>query len=492
MHSQRKISKNMVMLVIAMIVFSADGVLLISHINVPQIQNSQSHEIIEHRSTSYWAKSYGTSDYDDFYSAVPTNNGYAITGTYSGNVSLTAIDDDGGVSWAKSYYMENSPTIGRSIGVTSSGQYTIAGSLYNGNDQDALVMMTTSNGNVKWVKKLSTSYDDMFYGSMVTGDDGNLLLGFEGGNGYDSVYVVKMDTSGNIIFDKAYSSNIDGNDMSGEAYSAVEVSDGYVIAALMRKGDTGITNVVVFKTDPNGLVQWAKEYNTTKDEHNVVIDKTSEGGFIVGATSEAFSATYDAWVMKLDSSGNIVWQYAYNTGDTDFIKSVRQTSDGGYVVAGYTDANGGGYRFWMMKLNSDGDIVWQKTYGGSNFDYSTDVHETSDGGYILFGDTYSFGAGERDGWVVKTDSNGYIDFNVDSNATIKDTSATKKATSVSPWSFDLSSESPSITVSTPQVTTNSIDPDVKTQSDSTIPEMSIVAVPIAAVAIVALLRRSEH
>ena len=68
-----------------MIVFSADGVFLISHINVSQIQNPQSHEIIEHRSTSYWAKSYGTSDYDDFYSAVPTDNGYAITGTYSDN-----------------------------------------------------------------------------------------------------------------------------------------------------------------------------------------------------------------------------------------------------------------------------------------------------------------------------------------------------------------------------------------------------------------------
>ena len=104
--------------------------------------------------------------------------------------------------------------------------------------------------------------------------------------------------------------------------------------------------------------------------------------------------TYDLLVLKLNPDGTVAWQKTYGGSQSDYAYSIQQTSDGGYIVAGGTVSFGaGGSDFWILKLDSDGSVAWQKTYGGLNDDYAQSIQQTSDGGYIVAGNTHSSGAG---------------------------------------------------------------------------------------------------
>jgi predicted secreted protein len=121
-------------------------------------------------------------------------------------------------------------------------------------------------------------------------------------------------------------------------------------------------------------------------------------------------------VMKLDSNGNIQWQKTYGGPGHDWAYDVEETQDGGYIVGGGTGSFGaGGWDMWILKLDSHGNVQWQKTYGGRgvgidglNVEYVHDLAKTSDGGYIVVGGTTSYGAGDRDIWVLKLDSQGNV------------------------------------------------------------------------------------
>jgi hypothetical protein len=113
------------------------------------------------------------------------------------------------------------------------------------------------------------------------------------------------------------------------------------------------------------------------------------------------------YLVKLDSSGNVVWTKTIGGSSRDEAYSIVQSSDGGYVVAGYTRSFGAGEDdFYVVKLDSSGNVVWTKTIGGSSYDYAYSITQTSDGGYIVAGRTESFGAGYWDIYVVKIDGSG--------------------------------------------------------------------------------------
>ncbi len=117
---------------------------------------------------------------------------------------------------------------------------------------------------------------------------------------------------------------------------------------------------------------------------------------MAGYTSSFGAGRYDAWVIKLDASGNVQWQKTYGGRNLDEAKSIQQTSDGGYIVAGETWSFGAGGRdAWVIKLDAKGNVQWRKTYGGKYEDRAKSIQQTSDGGYIVAGETWSFGAGGR-------------------------------------------------------------------------------------------------
>ncbi|MCI0617233.1 hypothetical protein L0244_30015, partial [bacterium] len=156
---------------------------------------------------------------------------------------------------------------------------------------------------------------------------------------------------------------------------------------------------------------WSRTFSGVNSEYGSSIQTTSDGGYIVAGGSSSFGAgSFDAWVLKLDSSGSIQWQKAYGGATVNKeAKSIEPTADGGYIIAGFSDwYNSGANDFWVFKVDSSGNKLWEKTYGGNGDDYVRSVKTTSDGGYILGGYTYSFGAGDVDAWILKLDSSGNV------------------------------------------------------------------------------------
>lgn len=158
-----------------------------------------------------------------------------------------------------------------------------------------------------------------------------------------------------------------------------------------------------------GFRTWAALYGGITGEEMEGIWATSDGGSIVAGITESYGEPDgDAWLVKLDAYGEIEWQKVYGGAKADMLIDVRQTSDGGYIAAGWTESYGQGQAdFWVVRLSATGGIQWQKTYGGTGIEQAWSIEPVSTGGYIVAGGTTSFGAGGADYWVLKlTDTGG--------------------------------------------------------------------------------------
>lgn len=196
----------------------------------------------------------------------------------------------------------------------------------------------------------------------------------------------------------------------GSARSLVKTSDGgYVIAGYTASGTSGVDFQMV-KTDPSWNTQWSKSYareGASDDLANCVF-QTSDGGYALAG----IAGSNDFWLVKTDSTGTAQWNKTYGGINTEEARSVVQTSDGGCTLVGYTDSYGAGSTdFWLVKTDSAGTALWNKTYGGVGSDIATSLVQTNDGGYALAGYTNSFGEGNYDSFLVKTDSNGNMAWN---------------------------------------------------------------------------------
>ncbi|OGF68016.1 MAG: hypothetical protein A2Y62_20465 [Candidatus Fischerbacteria bacterium RBG_13_37_8] len=191
------------------------------------------------------------------------------------------------------------------------------------------------------------------------------------------------------------------------------------------------------KIDATGSILWQKTYGGADDDFPFFIQQTSDGGYIVAGNTMSFGlGSTDAWALKLDSTGNISWQKTYGgTADED-CRSVRQTADGGYILGGYTRSYGAGDAdVWMIKLDSTGNISWQKTYGDTGYDSGQFIQQTIDGGFIITGSTSSFGSGNNDFLILKINSTGNMHssctFISDSSASPIDSTASAADTTIS-------------------------------------------------------------
>jgi hypothetical protein len=159
--------------------------------------------------------------------------------------------------------------------------------------------------------------------------------------------------------------------------------------------------------DP-GDTLWTRTYGGSDYEDGYGVQQTTDGGYVIAGRTSSFGVgSHDFYLVKTDVNGDTLWTRTYGGSDSEGSYSVQQTSDGGYIVTGYTYSFGAGdYDFYLVKTDVNGDTLWTRTYGGGLFDYPWHVQQTSDGGYIIAGETKSFGAGESDAYLVKTDANG--------------------------------------------------------------------------------------
>ena len=291
---------------------------------------------------------------------------------------------------------------------TSDGGLIVAGgtSSFGSGLYDVLVVKLDQAGNVQWQKTYGGTHHEWARSIKQTNDGGYIFVGPTvsfGAGGWD-VWVVKLDSNGNIQWQKTY-----GGPLNEFAYDIKQTSSGgYIIAGKTQSFSNGGYDVWVIKLDSNGNILWQKSIGGASDDEAFSIQQTNDGGYIVGGRTNSFgSGNYDIWVIKLDTNGNIQWQKTYGGSSVDGGR-VFQISNGNYLIAGATQSFGAGnYDIWIVKIDPNGNIIWQKTYGGPQHEWPEYFHETS-GSYVVMGITYSYGAGGRDIWILKLDFNGNI------------------------------------------------------------------------------------
>jgi len=369
---------------------------------------------------------------------------------YTSFVSLNA-------QWARTYGGDNID-IARSIQQTSDGGYIVAGhSASFGNERPHFwVLKLTSTGDVEWQRSYGSLYNEA-YSIQQTSDGGYIVAGRtycirdEGSDDewrdYD-FWVLKLTSTGDIEWQRTY-----GDYNSEWASSIQQTSDGgYIVAGrtycIRDEGSDDEWrdyDFWVLKLSSAGDIEWQRTYGEAENEIAHSIQQTSDGGYIVAGPVTSFDTEgddYDFWVVKLSSTGDIEWQRTCGGSEIDLARSIQQTSDGGYIVAGSTTPfSGAGAIFLVIKLSSAGDIEWQRTYGDSGNDEAYSIRQTSDGGYIVAGSTTSFGAGEADFLILKLSTDGNIDSSCEilgsPNVSILSTSVSPEDTNITPQDTDI-------------------------------------------------------
>ncbi|TEB16737.1 hypothetical protein Psfp_01138 [Pelotomaculum sp. FP] len=194
----------------------------------------------------------------------------------------------------------------------------------------------------------------------------------------------------------------------GEAHFVEQTKDGgYVVSGWIEAGQEG-PDVFLARYDGGGNRLWLKTYrgNGYNDSH--CVKETSEGGFIIaGETKSRHGYDHDVYVVRTDEKGEMIWEKEFGGERCDYVWSVQQTKDGGFIIAGGTESCGAGiYDVYLIKLDLNGNEIWEKTYGGAGSDCGYAVLQLADGGYLVAGNAESFGAGNPDLYLLKTDGDG--------------------------------------------------------------------------------------
>jgi len=385
-----------------------------------------------------WQKCYGGSSSDQGLTVDQTlDGGFIVSGatsSYDGDVSGNHGSDDfwvirlngiGDTLWTKSLGGSNYDADANSIHQTSDGGYFLAGtSLSNDGDvsgnhgiHDYWVVKLDSTGLVEWQRSLGGSNADIAFSSQQTEDGGYIVAGgasstdgdVTGNHGNFDAWLVKLNPLGVVQWQKCL-----GGSQNDEAASIQQTSDhGFIVAGYSASNDGDVSNnhggadYWIVKLDSAGIIQWQKSLGGTNSDQAFSIYQIKDGGYICAGGSwsddgdvSSNHGGQDYWIVKLDASGNLDWQQSFGGSDYDIASTVFQTNDDGYIVSGSASSNDGdvignqgGFDCWILKLDTTGAIEWQKSLGGSGDDggyaISNFILPLNDGGYIIVSNSNS-------------------------------------------------------------------------------------------------------
>jgi len=265
----------------------------------------------------------------------------------------------------------------------------------------------------EWNQTYGGTGFDLAYSLVQTSDEGYAILGCTDsfGSGLTDILLVKTDSNGNIQWYKTYGgANID---YSG-THALVQTADGgYAIAGLTNSFGAGNFDFWLIKTDSEGNIQWDKTYGGIGDDEAYCLIATQDGGYAIAGVTTSFGAGLgDFWLVKTDSDGSVQWNMAYGGTSDECAYALVQTNDGGYALAGITNSFGAGnWDFCLFRSDPNGNQLWNKTFGGIDRDIARALVKTDDEGYAIAGYTASFTSGDEDFWLVKTDLFGNMQWN---------------------------------------------------------------------------------
>jgi hypothetical protein len=257
--------------------------------------------------------------------------------------------------------------------------------------------------DIFWTKTLGSNGGEEGYSVRQTEDGGYIITGviaYFGTENHD-VWLIKTNSSGDTLWTKTY-----GGSEHEWGYSVQQTNDeGYIITGVTSSFGTGGHDVWLIKTNAAGDTLWTKTFGGIYSDQGYSLQQTKDGEYIITGYTDSFGARGggDIWLIKTNPSGDTLWTKTYGGNGSDIGCSVQQTMDGGYIITGETSSFGaGGIDVWLIKTTASGDTLWTKTFGGSSYDYGQSVQQTIDEGYIITGLTMSFGAGNHDIWLIKT------------------------------------------------------------------------------------------
>lgn len=332
--------------------------------------------------------------------------------------------------------------------LTADGGRVFAGnsSIESNGGSDFWIFKTNDGGDIIWEKKYGGSEDDGAYNLKQTADGGYIIvgntysddgdvIGFHGPLANSDVWVLKLDPAGNLEWQKTL-----GGQSFDDGRSVIQTSDGgYIIAASSNSIDgdpienKGHEDFWIIKLSASGSILWNKVYGGSKSDRAFTIEEANDGGFMIGgyAYSNDGDVSFnhgnpedhpDGWVIKLDNNGVFEWEKSYGSTSYERITCIKKTTDGGYIMAVEAGASDGDVTSpiqgqtdaWLVKIDPDGVIQWQNTYGGTEIDYGTHVIQTQDLGYLFAVNTFSTDGdaltsnGQVEGLVIKTSNTGEL------------------------------------------------------------------------------------
>jgi hypothetical protein len=301
---------------------------------------------------------------------------------------------------------------GYSVVQTTDDGYVVVGhtTSFGAGSHDLFIVKFSSSGSVQWSRAVGGSDGDFGYSVVQTTDDGYVVVGHTTsfGAGLRALFIVKFSTTGSMEWTRAV-----GGTSSDYGESVVQTSDGgCAVVGNTTSFGAGSCDLFIVKFSTSGSVQWSRAVGGGNSDYGKSVVQTSDGGYVVTGNTKSLGAGYpDLFLVKLSSSGSLEWAKAVGGTEADYGNSIVQTTDGGYVVVGYTTSFGAGYHdLFLVKLSSTGSLEWAKAVGGGSNDYGYSVIRTTDGGCAVAGNTKSFGAGSCDLFIVKFSSSGSVEW----------------------------------------------------------------------------------
>ncbi len=300
---------------------------------------------------------------------------------------------------------------GTSVQQTTDRGYIVSGATtsFGTGNFDTYLVRTDSSGDTIWTRSYGGTDWDQANSVQQTADGGYIVTGYTWsfGGGKCDVYMLKIAPNGDPAWTRTFGGT--NEDYGYGGFGVQQTTDsGYVIIGTTDSYGAGMYDVYLIKTDENGDTLWTKVLGGSDYDEGVSVQQTSDGGYIIAGFTRSFGGgNRDVYLIKTGANGDTTWTRCYGGSNDDVGSSVRQTADDGYIIAGYTSSFGSGRTdVWLIKTDSSGDTLWTKCYGGANEDEGYSVQQTMDGGYVITGCTNGFGSVMSDVWLMKTDSSG--------------------------------------------------------------------------------------
>ena len=360
-----------------------------------------------------WTQVVGGSGTEWGYSVQQTiDGGYIIAGwtdSYGAggkDIYLVKLDSTGDVEWTQTYGGSEDDE-GFDVQQTTDGGYIIAGGTesFGVDSMDCYLIRTDNRGDTLWTRTYGGVGEDFARSVQLTGDGGYILAGRT--SSYSAgwqreMYIIKVNSSGESLWVNAYS-------FSWRSYGASSIrqttDSGYIIAGGYYFWISApISAMVLVKVDSLGSVLWYRYYRETNDGWASDVQLCEDRGYIVAGHNGSYSSgTTGAYLVRTDTFGDTLWTRIYGEGNYSHAFSVDLTADGGYILAGQTNVGTQNDDMFLIRVDSNGDTLWTRTFGSEEDEWGLSVCKTQDEGYILTGFTEFFGSGGYNLYVVRTE-----------------------------------------------------------------------------------------